>query len=83
MDIRTPFGYNDKSKSCDRSRSKIRDRSSPARSYGVVGFSALLGGPGLAGGPPALPVVRTTAALRRGILCRMPLPPDSFGLREL
>src|ERR1043166_5125214 len=34
------------SKSRDQRRSKRRDRSGPARSYAVVGFSALLGGPG-------------------------------------
>ena len=33
------------SKGRDQRRSKRRDRKGPARSYAVVGFSALLGGP--------------------------------------
>src|ERR1043165_1245214 len=67
-----------KSKGRDQRRSKRRDRKGPARSYAVVGFSALLGGPGLAGGLSPLPVGRTASAHRKPAPGRMLLPPDQF-----
>jgi hypothetical protein len=80
MDICMALGYNDKSKSCDRSRSKIRDRSSTARSYGVVSFSALLGGPEPSRGTSGSTDRPTDAARGGAAPSRMLLPPDQSAL---
>src|ERR1043166_3778258 len=69
----------DQSKGRDQRRSKRRDRKGPARSYAVVGFSALLGGPGEPG--DVLPIGGSEGAARRGAApSRMSLPPDQLGL---
>ena len=72
------LGLQDQSKGRDQRRSNFRDRNSPARSYGVVGFSALLGGPGQPGDVATATCGPDARCRPQGFPCRMLLPPDGL-----